>query len=121
MADIEKDETLAAADEVAAPAETEAAAESSVTEAVPASDKKQKKKNRKPNIFARLGRRIAKFWRDYNSERKKISWKPWRDVCKSALIVVVTVIIFSAIIYGMDELFKLFFGWLRTLVATLRG
>ena len=33
-------------------------------------------KAQKPNFFVRLGRRIAKFFRDYNSERKKITWKP---------------------------------------------
>ena len=113
MADIEKDETMA---EVA---KTDAPAESSVTESVPTAPKKDKKKSGKPNFFVRLGRRIAKFFRDYSSERKKISWKPWREVCKSALIVVVTVVIFAAIIYGVDEFFKFFFGWLRNLVSMI--
>ena len=117
MADIEKEETMAAADSVNEN-ETEAVAESAVTEeAVPASEKKQnKKKSGKPNFFVRLGRRLAKFWRDYNSERKKISWKPWRDVCKSAGVVVVTVAIFSVVIWGLDQAFGALFAWLANLI-----
>ena len=116
MADIEKDETMTETGAVEAN-ETEAAVESSVTEeAVPASEKKQKKKGGKPNFFVRLGRRLAKFWRDYNSERKKISWKPWRDVCKSAGVVVVTVAIFSVVIWGMDQAFGALFAWLANLI-----
>lgn len=117
MADIEKDETMAAAGETAA-TETEAVAESAVTEeAVPASEKKkEKKKESKPNFFVRLGRRLAKFWRDYNSERKKISWKPWREVCKSAGVVVVTVAIFSLVIWGLDQAFGALFAWLANLI-----
>ena len=116
MADIEKDETMADTAAVDA-TETEAVAESSVTEeAVPASEKKQKKKSEKPNFFVRLGRRLAKFWRDYNSERKKISWKPWRDVCKSAGVVVVTVALFSIVIWGMDQAFGALFAWLANLI-----
>ena len=115
MADMEKEITAAKAEEVEA---AEAVAESSVTEeAVPASEKKQKKKKSdKPNFFVRLGRRLAKFWRDYNSERKKISWKPWREVCKSAGIVVVTVAIFSLVIWGLDQAFGALFAWLANLI-----
>ncbi|MBO7292771.1 MAG: preprotein translocase subunit SecE, partial [Clostridia bacterium] len=89
-------------------------------EVVPKSKKKKTKKKSKgdkPNIFVRIGRRLAKFWRDYNSERKKISWKPWPEVCKSALIVVVTVVIFAAVIFGMDTVFHSLFEWLRALIG----
>ena len=120
MADIEKQENLAeeeTAETVEAAVETELPV---AEEAVPNPKKKKEKKKRKgekPNIFVRIGRRLAKFWRDYNSERKKISWKPWPEVCKSALIVVVTVVVFAAIIFGMDTVFHSLFEWLRTLIG----
>ena len=120
MADIEKQENLAEEETVET---VEAAVETELPvaeEAVPNPKKKKEKKKRKgekPNIFVRIGRRLAKFWRDYNSERKKISWKPWPEVCKSALIVVVTVVVFAAIIFGMDTVFHSLFEWLRTLIG----
>ena len=120
MADIEKQENLAEEETVET---VEAAVETELPiaeEAVPNPKKKKEKKKskgEKPNIFVRIGRRLAKFWRDYNSERKKISWKPWPEVCKSALIVVVTVVVFAAIIFGMDTVFHSLFEWLRTLIG----
>ena len=121
MAEIEKkdaiteDPAIAEVDEV-----TEAPAEE-----VPATAKKDAKKSKKAkanffvrvgHFFAAFGRRIAKFFRDYNSERKKVVWKPWAEVCKSAGIVVVTVVAFSAVIYGIDEAFGNLFVWLANLI-----
>ena len=112
MADIEKQESVTEEETV----DTEP---SVAEEAVPTKKKKAKKKAKgdKPNIFVRIGRRLAKFWRDYNSERKKISWKPWPEVCKSAIIVVVTVVVFAAVIFGLDTVFHSLFEWLRTLIG----
>ena len=120
MADIEKQENLTE-EETVDTAPTEVETEPSVAEeTVPTSKTKKAKKKAKgdkPNIFVRIGRRLAKFWRDYNSERKKISWKPWPEVCKSALIVVVTVVVFAAVIFGLDTVFHSLFEWLRTLIG----
>ncbi len=109
--------------------ETEAAdavTETEVVEAPSVAEKKvpaKKKKDAKPGFFARIGgffarvgRRIAKFWRDYNSERKKIVWKPWREVCKSSGIVVVSVLVFSAVILGIDTAFDSLFKWIAGLI-----
>ena len=123
MAEIEKEETMAEEEVVETEATEAETQESPITEAeVPAaaekaSKSKKKDKNAKPNFFVRLGRRIAKFFRDYNSERKKITWKPWREVCKSAGIVVVTVAVFSLAIYGIDEIFGNLFLWLDKIIG----
>ena len=120
MAEIEKEETMAAEEVVETVTEAQ---ETPITEPeVPASDKKanktkKKNKNAKPNFFVRLGRRLAKFFRDYNSERKKITWKPWREVCKSAGVVVVTVAAFSLAIYAIDAAFGNLFLWLAGLIG----
>lgn len=120
MAEIEKEETMAEEEVVNAEAETQG---TPITEPeVPASEKKaskskKKEKNAKPNFFVRLGRRIAKFFRDYNSERKKVTWKPWREVCKSAGVVVVTVAVFSLAIYAIDAAFGNLFLWLAGIIG----
>ena len=113
MAEMEKENTMAET-EATEVAEESAASVSKTT--VPAKKTEKKKKNAKPNIFVRLWRRVVKFWRDYNSERKKISWKPWREVCKSAVIVIVTVLLFSLVIWGLDQLFGTLFAWLASLI-----
>ena len=105
---------------------TEVAPETEVVEAPSIAEEKvpaKKKKNAKPGFFqriggffARLGRRIAKFVRDYNSERKKIVWKPWREVCKSSGIVVASVLVFSAVILGIDTAFDSLFKWIAGLI-----
>ena len=120
MAEIEKKDAITDDTAVADVAEvTEAPAE----EAPAKAKKDTKKKKAKPNFFVRIGRffvavgrRIAKFFRDYNSERKKVVWKPWAEVCKSAAIVVVTVVAFSAVIYGVDEAFGNLFLWLAKII-----
>ena len=115
MAEMEKENTMAETD--AAVAAEEKAAPSIAEATVPAKKtKEKKKKSAKPNFFVRLWRRVVKFWRDYNSERKKISWKPWHEVWKSAIIVIVTVALFSLVIWGLDQLFGSLFAWLARLI-----
>ncbi len=115
MAEMEKENTMA---ETEATAVAKEEADTSVAAAAVPNKKteKKKKKNAKPNFFVRLWRRTVKIWRDYNSERKKISWKPWREVCKSAVIVIVTVTIFSLLLWGIDQLFGSLFAWLAGLI-----
>ena len=98
-------------------AEAEAPIADSAATATKEKKIKKKDKKAKPNFFVRLGRRLAKFFRDYNSERKKITWKPWREVCKSAGIVVVTVAAFSLAIYAIDEAFGNLFLWLAGIIG----
>ena len=120
MAEIEKEETMAADEVVETEAEAQETpiAEPEVPATVTKENKgKKKDKNAKPNFFVRLGRRIAKFFRDYNSERKKITWKPWREVCKSAAVVVVTVAVFSLAIYAIDAAFGNLFLWLAGIIG----
>ena len=128
MAEINTNETVSEATEVT----TEVAdtpVENVPTPAKKSADKKPAKngkKAKKPNFFvriglffARLGKRIAKFFREYNSERKKVSWKPVREVFKSLGVVVVTVAIFSLAIYGIDIVFGTFVEWLPEIIGRL--
>ncbi|MBE6655652.1 MAG: preprotein translocase subunit SecE [Ruminococcaceae bacterium] len=49
------------------------------------SEKNVKKKNKKPNIFQRIG----KFFRECKSEMKKVTWLSGKETFKSSVIVVV--------------------------------
>ena len=44
----------------------------------------EKKKNKKPNIFKRIG----KFFRECKSEMKKVTWLSRKETVKSSVIVV---------------------------------
>ena len=57
---------------------------------------------KKPNIFVRMGKRIAKFWRDYTSEMKKVVWMPWPEVRKNTLLVVVASVVIGGVVCLLD-------------------
>ncbi|MBR5538647.1 MAG: preprotein translocase subunit SecE [Clostridia bacterium] len=46
--------------------------------------------------------RIAKFFRDYKSELKKITWCPFKTVKSNTVLVCVTVVILAVIIGLLD-------------------
>ena len=52
-------------------------------------------KEKKPN-------RIAKFFRDYKSELKKITWCPFKTVKTNTVLVVVLVVILAIVIALLD-------------------
>ncbi len=72
---------------------TEAAAEKK-TEKKPVKDK--------PSIFAR----IAKFFRDYRAELKKVTWSSKEDTVKNTIVVAVTVVIAGVVIGLLDLVFS---------------
>ncbi len=109
MSELEKNTEEVSEETGSAPAVTEAKKPKK-------SEKKAKKSDKKPNAFVRFFRWIAKGGRDYRSEAKKISWKSWKEVCKSAGLVIVVVLIFSVIILGLDLVFGSLFEWLAKLI-----
>ena len=68
-----------------------------------ASVAKEKKAEKKANIFARIASRIKKFFKDYTSELKKIVWLSKSDVRKNSTIVIVSVVV-CAIAIGIVDL-----------------
>ena len=67
-------------------------------------------KAKKPNVFSRLGSFFVKSW----SELKKVSWPNFKTVLKNTGIVLLVVLFFAVIIYGVDALF----AWLLSLLPT---
>ena len=57
---------------------------------------------KKPNIFKRMGSRIAKFWRDFRSEMKKVVWMSGSDLRKNSILVIVSVIVFTLVLGVVD-------------------
>ncbi|MCH5152581.1 MAG: preprotein translocase subunit SecE [Clostridiales bacterium] len=58
-------------------------------------------KAKKPNLFKRLGAFFVKSW----SELKKVSWPNFKTVLKNTGIVLLVVLFFAVIIFGVDALF----------------
>ena len=65
--------------------------------AAPVAEQKAKKP-KKPGI----GNRIAKFFRDYKSEFKKIVWASWPDTRKKSIMVIVVIVVSAAGIFVLE-------------------
>ncbi len=59
-------------------------------------------KNQKPNFFARAGKGIKRFSKDFKGETKKIVWPDATTVLKNTGIVLVVVAIVTAIVFAID-------------------
>ena len=68
---------------------------------------KAKSAEKKPNIFVRMGRKLKEVF----SELKKVTWPTFSKVVKATgvvlVFVVIFLVIFGAINYGLGELLKL--------------
>ena len=68
---------------------------------------KAKSAEKKPNIFVRMGRKLEEVF----SELKKVTWPTFGKVVKATgvvlVVVVIFLVIFGAINYGLGELLKL--------------
>ena len=64
---------------------------------------KEKKAEKKPNIFVRAASRVKKFFKDYSSELKKVVWLSKDEVRKNSAVVIVTVVV-CAIAIGIVDL-----------------
>lgn len=65
-------------------------------------DKKAKSPEKKENFFKRMGKKIAKFFKDVKGECKKIVWPDRKTVLKSTWVVIVIVVIFCAVLWLVD-------------------
>ena len=68
---------------------------------------KAKSAEKKPNIFVRMGRKLKEVF----SELKKVTWPTFGKVVEATgvvlVVVVIFLVIFGAINYGLGELLKL--------------
>lgn len=97
MADKEKKAAQGSKVEKAATDESKAAAK------VAKAAKGEGKKSDKPNFFARAGKGIKDFSRNFKGETKKIVWPDAKTVLKSTGVVILVVAVAAIIIYGIDQ------------------
>lgn len=59
----------------------------------------------------KVGQKVLKFFKDYKSELKKITWMPWKDLVKATATVLVILAVAAVVIglldYGFSTLVKL--------------
>ena len=69
--------------------------------------KKKQDKNKKPNIFVRMGRRLKETF----GELKRVTWPSFGKAVKATGVVLVIVLIFTVIVtgvnYGLNEILVL--------------
>ena len=54
----------------------------------------------------------AQYLREVRDEMRKVAWPKWPEVRRFSIIVLSTVIIYTAYIGGLDALFGVLSGWL---------
>ncbi|HPE94995.1 MAG TPA: preprotein translocase subunit SecE [Bacillota bacterium] len=74
-------------------------------------------KSKKPPFFKRIGSWLKKFFKDYKSELQKIVWPSKEETLKKSWVVIVSLVVSSAVIGGVDYAFGQLVLWLGTLVA----
>lgn len=79
--------------------------------------KEKSASSKKPNFFVRIGRRLAKAWRDYISEMKKVVWMSGKDVKKSTILVCAMVVSMGVAIGFVDFVFSEVIGGIAGLIG----
>ena len=74
-------------------------------------EKKVQKKDKKPGIFARIG----KWFHELKVEAKKVVWPNKQTVIKNTVVVIVALIVLCALVTVLDVVF----GGVRALIARL--
>ncbi len=73
---------------------------------------KKKEPEKKPNIFKRMGKGIAKFFRDIKSEIKKIVWPTVKTTFKNVGVVLLSMLIVGVLITALDYGLHFLLGFL---------
>lgn len=74
--------------------------------------KSVKTKSNKPSFKTR----IAKLWRDFKSEFKKIVWSSKRNTFNNTVLVIVSMIVVAVVIALLDLGFAKLIAWLGKLI-----
>jgi preprotein translocase subunit SecE len=54
----------------------------------------------------------AQYLREVRSEMRKVAWPTWPEVRKYSIVVLITVAIVTALVFGLDSGFGEISGWL---------
>lgn len=61
-------------------------------------------KEKKPNWFARAGKKIIKFFMELKSEMKKVVWPDRKKLTQSSITVVAICLLAAALIFAIDQI-----------------
>ena len=76
-----------------------------------------KKADKKPNLFVRVCKKIAKLCKDVAGEMKKVVWTPKDELKKSSKIVLATVVAVGLAIAIVDTCFSLIINSIAGLIG----
>ena len=54
----------------------------------------------------------AQYLREVRDEMRKVAWPKWPEVRRFSIIVLITVVIYTAYVFGLDYIFGELMGWL---------
>lgn len=54
----------------------------------------------------------AQFVREVRAELRKVTWPTRDEVIRLSIVVLVTLVVFTALVFGLDTAFAEFFRWL---------
>ena len=69
-----------------------------------ANAKAREARNGKVGFFKRIGRGIAKWFRDMRSELKKVVWPTWKQLVNNTLVALAVIAVSAVVVYGIDSL-----------------
>ena len=74
----------------------------------------QGKPTRAPAPVRRTEERVgpAQYLREVRDEMRKVAWPKWPEVRRFSIIVLITVVLLTAFVGGVDALFGVLSGWL---------
>lgn len=71
---------------------------------------KQSKPKKDGTVVSRAGNAVKKFWKDFTGTVKKVVWPGAKQVLKSSLVVLATIVVVGLVIYGIDQGLTALFG-----------
>ena len=77
--------------------------------------KGKKQPEKKPNFFVRLGKGLARWFRELKGEAKKVVWPTGKQIVNNTIIVIIAVLIVSVFVYVLDVAF----GTIRDFIVQL--
>ncbi|MFM9112832.1 MAG: preprotein translocase subunit SecE [Actinomycetota bacterium] len=55
---------------------------------------------------------VRQYLREVRDEMRKVAWPRWPEVRRFSIIVLATVVLYTAYVFGLDSLFGVLTGWL---------
>lgn len=77
---------------------------------------KENKNSKKPAKKEKKQNKLVKKLRETGSEIKKVTWPSFKTVVKQTGVVLVVVLVFLVVLFGIDRLLSILFDWFVSLI-----